>query len=164
MLDGAIAFCADMADGKEPRWLSLLGPSGSGKTFLTTLIHEWVKKNFYVNSGAGPMGTDLYRSIMFVDSYRWVKMDAAENWNYTPRICTAFFACIDDLAAPRDNTGHLANCYSDVSQQRGGKWTIITSNLLSDDIRENVDTRVASRLYRHGSVVIETNAGDWNLR
>jgi len=163
MLKGCEDFCNLMLTGEEPRWLSLLGPSGSGKTHLSTSVFEWVKKGFRVYQG-GHLGITMIRDIMLVDCYEWVKRDASENWNYTPRICEAFFVVIDDLGCARDKTGHLADCYSRIANKRLGKWTIFTSNMLADDIKENVDARVASRLYRNGSTVIETNAPDWNLR
>ena len=164
ILGGFERLCNEMRAGEAPRWLTLIGDSGTGKSMLSEMVHKWAKKNFTVNPGNGPNGIDTYRDIIFVKCKDIIDREKATQWTYTKRICEAFFVVIDDLGAPRDKNEFLADCYARICEERLGKWTIITTNKPLARIAEEIDARIASRMIRGGSEVIEASAMDWNLR
>lgn len=131
---------------------------------LSTIACKWAKKNFTINRGAGPNGVDDYRDIMFVKCKDIIDKEKSTEWKFTRRMCDAFFVVVDDLGSPRDQNGYLADCYARICEERLGKWTIITTNKPLAQIADEIDARIASRMIRGGSKVIETNAPDWNLR
>ena len=47
---------------------------------------------------------------------------------------------------------------------REGKFTVITANLTLEDFNQQMDARIASRLIRNGSVVVDVIAEDFNMR
>jgi len=51
-----------------------------------------------------------------------------------------------------------------LTHKRLDHWTIITSNWSQKEIAEEVDTRIASRIIRSGSKVIELNTTDYWAR
>jgi len=163
ILKGTRDFCEDLRLHAAPRWLTIIGDSGTGKSLLSTMVHEWVRKNYRVYRPAPNYVIDL-RDIMFVKCKDIIEREKATNWTFTQRICEAYFVVIDDLGSPRDQNGFLADCYARICEERLGKWTIITTNKPLASIAEEIDARIASRMIRGGSTVIETNAPDWNLR
>ena len=71
---------------------------------------------------------------------------------------------IDDLGAVRDPTGFMADNYLRILNKRLGMRTVITCNLMADQIAETIDARIASRLFRNGSRVVQTEAQDYCMR
>jgi len=53
---------------------------------------------------------------------------------------------------------------NELFNKRCRNWTFTTSNLSLDDISEQIDNRISSRLIRDGNVVTETNVIDFSLR
>jgi len=51
-----------------------------------------------------------------------------------------------------------------LADERLRKWTMFTCNFDRRQIALQIDARIASRLMRHGSVIIETNIRDYGLR
>lgn len=74
------------------------------------------------------------------------------------------FLFIDDIGQVLDKTGFITSKLSSLLAQRVGKWTFLTTNLTVQQISEKLDTRIASRLIRDGSQVVEVDTEDWNLR
>ena len=70
---------------------------------------------------------------------------------------------IDDLGAGHD-TDFTINKLYELLNERLGKWTIITCNLYLDEIGKQMDTRISSRFIRSGSVVVNMETEDYNLR
>ena len=163
ILGGFTGFCESMSTGSTPRWLTIVGDSGTGKSMLSELAHKWVTKNFRIHKPP-PNYVIALRDIMFVKCKDIVDREKATNWTFTRRMCEAHFLVLDDLGSPRDVNGFLADCYARICEERLGKWTIITTNKPLAQIADEIDARIASRMIRGGSVVIETDAGDWNLR
>ena len=60
--------------------------------------------------------------------------------------------------------GQFIGGANELFNKRCRKWTFTTSNLSLDDISEQIDNRISSRLIRDGNVVTETNVIDFSLR
>lgn len=171
MLSEAKRFCVDMASpDAPPRWLSLLGASGTGKTMiarrivrffsrhLSSLSDENQKKDkdgrswFIRRGGLKPWGEVV--GDMLTGDYGGLH-NLREDW----------LVALDDIGAEYVNNRDLsASKLYDVLCARERKFTVITANLPAAAIHEKLDARIASRLLRHGSVVIDVDAPDFNLR
>lgn len=136
--------------GKRPgKWLTLSGLPGVGKTMLANQAFAEVRT--------------------FARSYAFVKArdfaDELYAGNYTiPRMFERMeFVVFDDLGAVRDRSDLIANAVAEFAGVREGKWTLWTTNLTLDQVRE-IDPRIASRLIRDGNRFVRIEAEDYALR
>ena len=135
-------FINDIVNKVRPRrWLSLLGASGIGKTHLAeaardALIHE--------------------RPTLPIQFWKWqkvVSMLRSGDWAFVEYLVKEVYVLILDDVGAENTTPSILSALNRVVDGRLGKWTIFTSNLLPDNIRETLDARIASRLYRGNNVV-----------
>jgi DNA replication protein DnaC len=167
MLNAAVGFVEDIdaiAIGSKPRWLSLLGGSGAGKTHLAKAIWRWFRTS--PHACAEVVGE---QEIIYPGQFAsWRKVaDGILGGNYSriEELCSEKFVVIDDIGAEyQDKAGIVKAKLDRVIDARLGKWTVITCNLTLEQIATQMDTRIASRLIRGGSVVVETTAQDFNTR
>lgn len=148
-------FCVDVLARKEPYWLSLLGPSGIGKTYI------------------------LRQAVRFLDRYdEFWKQETSTGWR-TPTVAHVeplrdlddyasirHFANVDlvyleDVGAgvvsgsQRGSGAVMRDRIASLLQQRTRNWTLICANMFRDEIEKHIDARIASRLKRDGSVMLE---------
>lgn len=156
MVKEAAKFCMEMAVNAKPRWLSLVGTSGTGKTHLADRV-----------MGQAPHWLHEHRSLLSgICRWEWSrllsKLRDGEYWRIQD-IDDANFAMLDDIGTEASTPFSVEKLF-DVLSRRCNKWTVITANLSMSQIADTMDTRIASRMIRDGSVVVETNAIDFNLR
>lgn len=130
------------ADVVEPRWLTLCGQSGCGKTHLALRIRDIARER-----------------LRFPRCQRWTVTRYAEmlrcgHWDLQAQLEGLDLLILDDLGAEAMSDMIRASLY-DLLNSRLGKWTVITSNYGLGQIADRIDTRIASRLLRGGSVVVE---------
>jgi DNA replication protein DnaC len=149
---------------RSPRWLSLLGISGSGKTHLARTIYGIFRRN-------------LNGEIEFSNSERirryhgeFLKWNVLANklreggYGYFNDMCGLSFAVLDDIGAEHQSEFLRTKLYEFLDRSVG-KWRVLTSNLILRQIAEQLDTRVASRMLRNDSAVIEAvDTQDYSLR
>lgn len=76
-----------------------------------------------------------------------------------------WFLCLDDIGAEHTRNRELSTSkLYDILNARAGKFTVITANLTLEEVNRQMDARIASRLLRDGSVVVDVMAPDFNLR
>jgi DNA replication protein DnaC len=156
----ANTFATDMIANRNPRWLSLLGTSGVGKTMLGTLIYEIAKRQKHLQFHP------RLNTCWAINSEKWSDVASRfidEKW-LSEYLSIANFLFLDDIGADHDKSGWLANCLYKVLDARVGKWTVLTSNLSLDQIGTRIDNRVASRMIRGNSQVVDVDTIDFNLR
>lgn len=73
------------------------------------------------------------------------------------------FLVLDEVFAERDTTGFATEHLTTLLCSRVGRWTVITSNLGLAEIQK-YDMRLASRMIRGGSMVVEVNTKDFSSR
>jgi len=134
------AFLCDLITN-EPRWLSLLGNSGAGKTMLTRIMRRFVRE-------------ETTKKAMFI---RWMTAcDYMRKGDYgvidAMANCEILFC--DDIGAAYE-TDLSKKKILEVAERRSGKATVFTSNLLLEGIGNEIDVRVASRMLRDGSRVMQ---------
>lgn len=73
---------------------------------------------------------------------------------------------LDDIGAEHEKLRELsASKLFAILNARQFKFTVLTANLGIEEIADKLDPRIASRLLRHGGVVIDTTGiEDWNMR
>lgn len=160
MVNESRAFCAELKANKRPRWLSLLGNSGTGKTFLAEKIYQQCRSAPHLFQD---LAYDQHADVLVY----WPEVaEALQNGvRYDMRaIATARFAVIDDIGAVLDKTGFVTNKLSIILGQRVKRWTVLTANMSSQQIGVQLDTRIASRLFRDGSRVLDIDAPDYSTR
>lgn len=159
-------FCKRMRDGAKPYWLSLLGTSGAGKTYLAKRIFRWHRECGQFNDTAEQQ-RGLPEVVYAREWCWWPEMAGLlkgnEGYGWLHDVESATFTVFDEIGAELDKSGHVTNRLSNALGSRVGKWTIITSNQSLGSIDRDLDARVASRMIRDGSVVVEVNVPDYAL-
>lgn len=152
MLKAARRFAYDVLSGNQARWLTFLGPSGIGKTHL------------------------LKQTLRFITRH-WGKLRVAEGRYRTPQIAHIIPAeDLCDYRAPKDYARYdvvyiedigsgsgldkgsgavLRSRIAELLQLRSAKWTMLCSNLSREAVCSDLDGRIASRLQRDGSTLIQ---------
>jgi DNA replication protein DnaC len=130
--------------GYNPRWLSLLGTSGAGKTMLAKAIRRICGGRFVTWTRVANMLRE--------GEYRWFSDLMREP-----------IVILDDLGSEYATPFIAAKLYEFLSE-RVGRWTIITCNLSLADIGNKIDVRIASRMLRNDSQVVDVDVPDFNVR
>ena len=166
MLEQAAVFLLDLRANRFPRWLVMLGKTGTGKTHLLKAINLIFIKEL---EGRLIPEQDLART-----NYRmkggfvsWRKAaDRMRNGDYdTLQMEEDYFVALDDIGAEyKSKTDFITSKLDGILDARLGKWTVITANLMLEQIGAFLDVRIASRLMRGGSDIIEIDCIDYNLR
>jgi len=172
----AAGFVDDMLCARHPYWLSLLGTSGAGKTMLAKIIwrkfRDTLDREIDWPSTKRTQGPNCPhgRIIRYHGGYiNWG--DAINNrmlkgeYDFLEDMREYSFFAIDDIASEYERHRELsASKLYNVLEARLRKWTVITANLSLDQIGNNLDARIASRMLRNESVVVDVNVPDYNLR
>ena len=145
-LQEALSFVADTRAGRG-RWLSLLGSSGVGKTHLARGIREEFpgRRNKFI------------RWITVCDYMR------SGDFGVLDAMAEAHVLICDDIGAAYETDLSRAKIY-ELAERRINKPTVFTSNLDLQGVAKEVDSRVASRMVRDGSRVVQfRDCPDWAL-
>ena len=161
VLPAVQAFCSAVIRREQPRrWLSLLGPSGVGKTHvlkqaLACLRAAAARGLWKIPTTTGHRGPELAHLIPAVDlqDYRAPRDYARYDIIYIEDIGSG--AALDLRGAGAVTRSRIA----ELLQLRSGKWTLLDANLYRKEIETQLDGRIASRLKRDGSWMVEVPQG-----
>lgn len=173
MKSAAERFIADILSKKSPYWISLIGSSGAGKTMLGKWIYGQFKAKLdweidwpateRTRSPARPYGEIIRHRGDYTSWRRVANLLREGEHRMFDDLCAVRFLFVDDIGAEYGSPFVDAKLY-ELCSRREGKWTIFTANLSLADIENRIDARVASRMIRHGSVVVDVDVKDFNLR
>jgi DNA replication protein DnaC len=153
-----VRYHGALLKGRPPHWLTLLGASGTGKTLCARALWAEIRRYCPWNSDRceycpgfvyWPDLVDRMRGGEFYGFYHDMK-----RWPYL---------VLDDIGSERDPSGFAVDKLTTLLGCRGGRWTVLTGNLSMAQI-EAMDVRIASRLHRDGSRVLEVTAMDYAFR
>ncbi len=169
--DAAAKFVADVEAGLEPYWLTFSGEPGCGKTMLTRQTFDEAKKHAEAAAANHPQQVGLYDERKRRPGTRWVDetnfvrlMLDDRQYDLPEYIAHEWLVCYDDLGSKRDAKELLGEALFRLSNQRLGKWTLWSTNFTIDEIKDRVDTRLASRLIRDNNRLVTITAGDYAMR
>jgi DNA replication protein DnaC len=165
MLHAAMRFTSAMQLDEDPHWLCLLGPSGAGKTHLSkSIIKYWREKaGWWSLEGRAGLVPQLKES-RFISWRKFIDRQKAGEFSEIQSVVSLPFVVIDDFGAEHDPTGFAKSRLDRVADERLGKWTVFTSNLLLNQIAKEIDPRISSRMIRGQNIVIEVDVTDYNIR
>jgi DNA replication protein DnaC len=156
VLPSVQAFCSAVIRREQPRrWLSLLGPSGVGKTHvlkqaLACLQSAAARGLWKIPTPTGHRGPQVAHLLPAVDleDFRAARDYAKYDLIYIEDIGSG--AALDKGAGAVTRSR-----IAELLQLRSGKWTLLDANLYRREIEQQIDGRIASRLKRDGSWMVE---------
>lgn len=133
-------------------WLTLYGSSGVGKTMLATLARDHLH-NCGIRAQKWNWGSSFNRIV--------------EDGELTAHLCRIPVLILDDIGTGYTLSEKAAELHAsklyEILEARLRKWTLITTNLSPQQIRERLDARIASRLFRGENKICDlTAAADYS--
>jgi hypothetical protein len=146
-------FCSDVLDDEEPRWLTILGPSGIGKTFALRQAFRMLSRNEHLWEVKTRTGTRLPQCAHIIPGEDLTDYRAPRDYG---RYDLLYVEDIGAGANVRQGSGSVTiSRVAELLQYRTGKWTLLCANLNRTEISQHLDPRIASRLKRDGSVLLD---------
>ena len=165
MLEATKQFASDMVRNHNPRSLAFLGVSGTGKTHLAKALTRFFKTHcrYYVEPNTG---ANLSRSGGRVEWRKLVQLVREKQYGVLNDLRDDWFVCLDDTGAEhKTESNFTVSVLDDLLNARLGKWTVVTANMTLEQIANDWDARIASRLKRdNGMVVTIKGIRDWAYR
>lgn len=153
-----------MVNNQPPYWLSLVGYSGTGKTHVAKEIVGFFKKHLLGSQYMPQPNVVSCRDYRFRTWSKCMTQIYNGEFGSVEALVDEWLVVLDDIGAEHDPRKLGVSKLLDVLNGRSRKWTILTSNLTMQEIAETLDTRIASRLIRGESKVVEMTCPDFNLR
>jgi DNA replication protein DnaC len=158
-------FERKLAQG-EPVWLSLLGNCGAGKTQIAMALYRRFKPQMAKKPDTGS-ASGWRETFQKKQKFTWpfiANKIMQRDYGIIDYVCDDIdFLVIDELGGGHD-IKFTKSKLSEIAERRIGKPTIWTSNMSLEQISDELDMRIASRMIRHGShAVVFEETEDWNL-
>lgn len=147
----------DVIADMPPRWLSLMGNAGTGKTYVAKQLWAMVKSAKPWN----PMSADYCPRFVYWPAFV-ERLREGNSYNELRDMQAWPYLFLDDIGSERDTTGFAAEKLMTLLGCRQGRWTVLTSNLTLSRMAQ-LESRMASRLVRDGSVAVSISAPDYAL-
>lgn len=147
------AWCRSIRQRTPAYWLTLFGSSGCGKTFLARHARSYLR-NHGIDCQLWNWGTAFAR----------LNEPGSE---LTTHLIHLPALIIDDIGtgytlSEKSAELHATRLY-EILEARIHKHTLLTTNLSPQQIRERLDARIASRLFRGQNTIIDlTHAEDYS--
>jgi len=157
MLDTAASYLHAIRANVAPCWMTLWATNGrgngTGKTYLSKLIAAAVRNHLPQTPATCTLNWPKLCT-------RWQARDDVGHKLGFARECGLLI--IDDAGAEHQSAATVS-LLQDLLNTRLGRWTIITSNLSPEEWSAR-DHRIASRLIRDGSFLVQCETTDYANR
>ena len=163
-------FVSDVLNREKPYWLSILGPSGVGKTHILKQAYRMLSRNEHLwpiqRFGAK---NELLSEHMPQCAHIIPGMDL-DDWKAPKDYGNYDLIYVEDIGAgagtERGAGAVTISRVAELLQYRTGRWTLLCANKSMAQVAKDLDPRIASRLVRDGSVLIELPADvpDFHIR
>lgn len=160
-----------MERGLSPYWLTLCGLPGTGKTMLARQLYVEAARINPGNyrhapvwvSGHGTHNPDNRRpKVVWLSPEPFKSRYIGGEYDLPECLRADFMVVFDDLGAINDTRNDtMAEALYRLADNRLGRWTVWTTNLTLDEVRERFDARLASRLIRGDNRVVTITAPDY---
>jgi len=163
---GAACQFAQDVNNLQPYWISFLGTSGTGKTHLAKMLYRHFMGCSRFNLDYDKEHNRIVGNTgQFCDWRRLTADLRSGDYELIDDLTSDWFVVLDDVGSSYDPNGFVASALDQVLNGRLRKWTVITCNYGLSEIAERMDIRIASRMIRDGSVVVECgDVPDYNSR
>jgi DNA replication protein DnaC len=146
----ATAWYRAITRREQPYWLTLFGTSGCGKTFLARHIRSALRKKG-IDCQLWNWGTS-FDEIVSPDSHLMAHLIRLP------------VLILDDIGTGYTTSDKAADLHAsklyEILESREKKFTLITSNLSPQDIKDRLDCRISSRLFRPPHKIIDLSMAD----
>lgn len=146
-------WCRSIRHKAPAYWLTLFGSSGCGKTFLARHARSYLR-NHGIDCQLWNWGTTFAK----------LNEPGSELITHLIHLPTLI---IDDIGTGYTLSEKSAELHSsrlyEILEARINRYTLLTSNLSPQQIRERLDARIASRLFRGENQIVDlTKADDYS--
>lgn len=167
-------FCSDVLNYREqrdvvPYWLTVLGPSGVGKTLALRQAFRMLSHNGFlweIDTATGDRLPQCAHLKPMEDLRDWEAPGAYADYDLLYIEDIGAGATIDGTGRAKGAAAVTASRVNELLMSRVAKWTLLDANLTLGEISTQLDPRVASRLKRDGSLLLEipSTVRDYNFR
>lgn len=165
MLPAAKRFVSDVIAGDvEPYWLTILGPSGVGKTLILRQCFRFLDRNEHLWEIPTVTGSRFGTRAHIVPGEDLGDYKAPREYG---KYDLLYVEDIGSGAGIDKGSGAVTTSrIAELLQYRTGRWTLLDANMTRADIEQKIDPRIASRLKRDGSILIQlpSDIPDYNDR
>jgi len=162
----AAAQFAQDVNNRRPYWLTLCGVSGTGKTHLAKMLYRHFMGASRFNLDYDPKSNKVTGNSGQFCCWRKTCSDIKQgDYGLIEDLSDDWFVVLDDIGTAHDPSGFIASALDRILNSRLRKWTVITCNFGLKEIADRMDVRIASRMLRDDSIVIElSDVPDFNTR
>lgn len=163
--DACALFVAEIRRNLEPRWLTISGPTGCGKTHLARMTLAAAFRHSPEASSVflAPFPGARRPRCVFFTAPRFAIQTRADP-DLPEYLADDFLVVVDDLGADREYFDTSREAFYRLANARARKWTLWTTNLTFDQISQQLDDRIASRLIRGGNRAVRMASPDYARR
>ncbi len=137
----------------EPYWLTILGPSGIGKTLALKQAFKMLSRNEHLWEIETATGSRMPQCAHIVPGEDLTDWRAPKDYGAYDLIY------VEDIGSgggvDKGAGAVTASRVTELLQYRTGRWTMLDGNMTRGAVAERLDSRVASRLKRDGSILLE---------
>lgn len=146
-------FCSDVLNDAAPYWLSILGPSGVGKTLALRQAFRMLSRNEHLWEIKTATGWRMPQCAHIIPGEDLTDYKAPRDYGQYDLL---YVEDIGAGASADKGAGVVtASRITELLQYRTGKWTLLCANMSRRAVATQLDPRIASRLKRDGSVLVE---------